>query len=63
MDSRKAIDAALINNANAFKQHIENGLNDRASNALHQKRLEISVDSVHVQPEEVEAQPEVEASE
>lgn len=51
MNSRKAVDAALISNVNAFKQHVEAELDARTTNALHQKKLEISVSSLNMEPE------------
>jgi hypothetical protein len=48
--NRKAIDAVMVGDVSKFKQHIETELNARAANALHQKKLEISVDSVQVHP-------------
>jgi len=52
MTSKKIIDAALVNNASAFKQHVETELESRVSNALHQKKLEISVSSLSVEPDQ-----------
>ena len=52
MTSKKIIDAALVDNASAFKQHVETELETRMSNALHQKKLEISVSSLSVEPEQ-----------
>lgn len=49
--NRKAIDAVMVGDVSKFKQHIETELNTRADNALHQKKLEISVDSLQVEPE------------
>ena len=51
MTSRKIVDAAMIDNANAFKQHVETELGARMSNALHQKKLEISTSSLKIEPD------------
>ena len=56
MNSRDIVNAALANDANRFKNSVESELESRMSNALHQKKLEISVSSLHVEPE-VETAP------
>ena len=51
MEPRKAIDAVMVGNVNSFKKHVETELDARVTNALHQMKLAISVDSLQVTPE------------